>query len=94
MEYAVNRLIDSVWTIQYTHNPDGTVTIHGYDRDNAIGYEQEDTLCRARLIEGDGRIVQELIVLQEPGRGFDRDLKNQPHSRFKVANPKHVFNYS
>ena len=57
IKHATKRLIDSVWTLSYSESPEG-ITIHTYDRENDIGYEQENSLPRCRLIEDKQRMVK------------------------------------
>lgn len=89
MDYATNRLIDSVWTMAYEIK-DNHVIIHSYDRDNAIGYEQEKNLPQFSMIEGDKRIVTGVIISEEY-QAFRRDMDDG--IEYTVANPKFVFSY-
>lgn len=87
---AANRLIDSVWTVDFTDHGDGTATLHRYSRDIAEGYEQEHDLPKARLNEDDNRTVEEIVLAKTRGEdpfGFT------PVKVLKVRNPEHVFDY-
>lgn len=93
MQYAVRRLINSVWTVGFTLNGDGTVTIHSFDRKNPIGYEQERTLPKARLIEDSDRTVIGMKLADEVTNSL-KSIDELPHREFIVSNPQHVFSYS
>ncbi len=82
---ATHRLIDSVWTVQFTLNDNGTATIHSYNRQDPEGYERERQLPKGWLKEDDDRTVTAL-VLKESG---DAEGVEYP-----VTNPKHVFDYN
>lgn len=91
MQYATQRLIDSVWTVGYEIKDD-MVVIHSYDRDNPIGYEKERELPQALLMEDDDRTVTSIFINEE------YDHFRMDHSKggkeYVVANPKHVFSYN
>lgn len=92
VKYAVNRLINSVWTLSYTENPDNTITILTYDRENEIGYEREAELPRCRLSEADGRVVIAATITDVPCMSYD--WKETPKTEKAVSNSKHVFSYN
>jgi len=92
MQYATNRLIDSVWTVAYEMKDD-MVVIHSYDRKNPIGYEQERTLPQINLIEDENRIVRSIII-NENFDAFRMDHDEDGGQEFVVANQKNVFSYS
>lgn len=54
---ATERLIDSVWTLEYNILPNGKVEILKYSREDIEGYENEKNLPRLNLQEDDKRIV-------------------------------------
>lgn len=93
MKYATKRLINSVWTVAYTVGDDGRATIHGFGRSCDYGYESERALDRCNLAEGDGRVVQSLVV--HPYRPFDfwADSNAEDATTYEVTNPDHVFSY-
>jgi hypothetical protein len=74
---ATHRLIDSVWTIT-ADIQDGKAKLLDYNRDDPEGYLQERTLPKGKVIEGEGRVVEHLVIDGE---------------RYTVTNPKHVFDY-
>ena len=74
---ATHRLIDSVWTIT-ADIQDGKAKLLNYNRDDPEGYIHERTLPKGRVIEGEKRVVEHLLIDGE---------------RYEVTNPKHVFDY-
>lgn len=93
IHFATERLIDSVWTISYriVDEVKSEIEILSYDRENPIGYEQEKTLDRLNIIEGEGRIVTSIIV--EPYEPFKYWASNYGKI-YNVVNPKYIFSYS
>ena len=90
---ATQRLIDSVWTVEYQIVGEGKVKILSYTRENPEGYKRERELPRFSKTENaDGRIFTHLHV----GEG------NNPHgcwvdvskaTTYEVVNPQNVFSY-
>jgi len=83
---AVERILDSVWTIEY-ESVLGGVFIHSYNRNNQVGYEQEQDLPKGRLIENNGKHSSdcngERIVT---GLSIGGEI-------IDVVNPQYVFSY-
>ena len=88
--YATKRLIDSVWTLGFIKKGID-VEIVSYDRNNKLGYDNEKDLPQFEFIEGDDRIVTDVLIAEkyEP---FRRDMFDA--TRHKVVNPKYIFSYS
>jgi len=74
---AIERLINSVWTVTADISGD-TATIKAYSRDDEEGYRLEHSLPQGRLIEGEGRIVEGLVIDGET---------------YTVSNPQFIFSY-
>ena len=83
IKYATKRLLDSVWTLAYKE-VGADIEIVSYDRENSIGYAQENYLPTVRLVEGEGRVVQGAEILP---------VKSLKTRYFLVANPQFVFSY-
>ena len=77
---AVDRLIDSVWTVKFEFQPDG--------------YKLEKTLQKVRIIENEKRIVHAIKVYNPDMPSFERDQDNYLNGEYKVANPQFVFSYT
>lgn len=94
-EIAVERLINSVWSLVYKQIDEHTVEIISYDRENPIGIEKERELPLCHLIEDDNRIVTDIVIQdrKNAGGGASWPDATKPHQKFKVINPKHVFTY-
>ncbi|AXT74181.1 hypothetical protein [Vibrio sp. dhg] len=90
---AVDRLIDSVWTVKFQFQPDG-VKILSFSSDNPDGYKLEQTLPKVRIIENDKRIVHAIKVYNPDMPSFERDQDNYLIGEYKVANPQYVFSYT
>ena len=77
---AVNRIIDSVWTIEYELVPENpnAIKLLRYSRNDPEGYEREHELPKGRLVESPHRLV---VAAEIGGLGYD------------VENKKHVFDY-
>ena len=88
-EFAVQRMIDSVWTIEFKRVPGG-VEILRYSRDIDEGYEHEDTLSVGVINEDEERTVLSITFYPPKTR---RSERGQPKEVLKVLNPKHVFDY-
>jgi hypothetical protein len=94
MQYAVNRLIDSVWTLEFDI-VDDKIQIHSHNRENPVGYELEHELPNFLLHEDDSNNQRTVVGV---------DLFNVPHKYFigidtdsileyPVANPGNIFSY-
>lgn len=91
IHHATQRLIDSVWTVTYKKINETQVEILSYKRDNPIGYEQEKQLDRMNFVEGEGRIVQTLLI--EPYESSKYWAGNNNPTAYKVLNPRYIFSY-
>lgn len=89
---ATQRLIDSVWTLEYTIQDDGKIFIINYNRNDVEGYEQEKNLPRMSLKENEGRIVEGVYL--QPYESFKYWASKDLSAFYEVANPKHVFSYN
>ena len=85
VEFATNRIIDSVWTIAYKENRNYGATLLAYSRKMDMGYQFEDMLPAARLVELADRTVVGIDFIDLPSGKVLRSLE--------VTNPKHVFDY-
>ena len=88
--YATERLIDSVWTLEYELINDDQIKIISFNRDNPIGYEKEAELPRVRLVEDNERIV--LSAYFEPYGKF-KYLASPNGKKIEVVNPQYIFSY-
>jgi len=84
---AANRILNSVWTLEYECHDDDTITIINYGRDDDEGYQRERDLLRCRVYEDEGRIVREVEFAEYAPFRFDSQ------GIYKVRNPQHVFSY-
>ncbi len=75
---ATHRLINSVWTITVDIQL-GEAKMLSYCRSDLEGYELEGKLPKGKVIEGENRTVNAVIIDGE---------------RYTVTNPKHIFSYS
>jgi hypothetical protein len=88
VHYAVNRLINSVWTISFAVVEEGKIYLLEHSRDLEIGYEQEKSLPQFRLKEDDKRIVEgaKILIMKNSW-----DIESEDY--FDIVNKKHVFSY-
>lgn len=89
LEFATQRLIDSVWTVAFVR-VDGGVEVLAFSRNLVNGYKNEHELPRMNFVEDEERTVTELHL--EPYRDFVY-AATQPTERLKVVNPKNIFAY-
>ena len=83
-QFAVNRIIDSVWTIGFTLDVSGKAIIKCYERDISIGYVEERRLPKVKLIENSDRHIISIKLV---------DRKTENEQVLEVANPQHIFSY-
>ena len=84
---AVNRILDTVWTVEYKHDSPNTVDIIKYTPFDTEGYEKENELPKCRPVE-DGK--RHFIALEMLSGGFDtKVVKTYP-----VTNQKKIFSYT
>ncbi len=88
---ATNRLIDSVWTLEYEITDEGKLHILNYSREDPEGYERERELMQCALIETDQRVVIEVLMRDHEPFGWVT-LENATQ-RYEVENPKYIFSY-
>lgn len=89
---ATNRLISSVWTLEYEITEGGKMRILNYSRKDPEGYERESELLQCTLLETDDRIVVE--VLLRPFEPFGWVTVENATQRYEVENPQHIFAYT
>jgi hypothetical protein len=75
---AVQRLINSMWTLTYELVSETSIKVIDYTRDDDEGYEREWELPRLRVIEDDKRFI---ISAEIGGKTYT------------VTNPRFVFSY-
>lgn len=84
---ATERLIVSLWTLEYEVVENGKAKILNYSKTDQEGYDREEELPQFRLIETDECIVTHILL--------------KPFSRgewvttevYEVVNPQHVYSY-
>ena len=90
---ATNRLIDSVWTVEYNIISPTEVEILKFSRTDPEGYKKERELPQCSVVENEHRDFIGLLVRDT----FDSfkwvNEKNCDH-QYTVVNVKHVFDYS
>lgn len=89
IHYAVNRLINSVWTVSFVVVGEGKIYLLEHSRDLEIGYEKEKELPHFHLKEDDSRKVLgiQIMLMKSPW-----DIESEDY--FDIVNKKHVFSYS
>ena len=85
VKIATNRLINSVWTLEYRLH-DNKIEIVSHSRDNRAGAEFEGQVPKYTLIEDEKRTVTHVRLWMDSHR------KSQ-HLEFPVSNPAYVFSY-
>lgn len=101
---ATERLIDSVWTVEYeivsdedryARQPKSTkyARILNFNREDPEGYEKEKELPRCNLIEGDDRTVIALVISPYDSFKYRASMTESEAEFYLVVNPKHVFSY-
>ncbi|MCF2220985.1 hypothetical protein H9Q08_17000 [Chryseobacterium sp. PS-8] len=89
---ATQRLIDSVWTVEYKKVSEGKVKILNYSRNDPEGYEREKELPQCKLVEAEERIVTHLWL--KPYNAFDGWINEKNATEtYEVVNPKFIFSY-
>ncbi len=83
-QFAVNRIIDSVWTVGFTMDESGKAIIECYDRDITIGYADERKLPIVELVENSDRYITSLKLV---------DRNTGKEQLLEVANQQHIFTY-
>lgn len=90
VQFAVWRILDTVWTIGYIEDKPGYVRILINERDNPIGYASEDALLKGKLIETEDRIVTHLTLYP---LDYRFPLNHEPVKTLEVINKQYVFSY-
>ncbi|MGC4129264.1 MAG: hypothetical protein QM564_06825 [Bergeyella sp.] len=89
---ATERLINSVWTVEYEILSERKVKILGFLRTDPEGYEREKELPQCSLIETEGRIVTHLWL--KPYNAFDPWVNEKNvKEKYEVVNPQFIFSY-
>lgn len=91
VEFATQRLINSVWTVAF-RRVDGGVEVLAYSREIKLGYDRERVLPEGRFAEDDQRTVHELVVTTGGSR-YRPGSKPAKEERLRVVNPAFVFSY-
>ncbi len=89
---ATERLIDSVWTIEFLINEEGKAVIVKLCRDDKEGYEKEKEFMRGAVIEDHERTAVKLCLRPYENFGGWCNESNCTES-YEIANPKHIFEY-
>ena len=89
---ATERLIDSVWTVEFNVKSPTEVEIVKFSREDPEGYKREHELPQATVVEDENRTVTGLLIRNkfEP---FEWVNLNNCDYALNVVNPKHVFDY-
>lgn len=88
---ATQRLIDSVWTLEYNHLPNGKIEVIKYSREDEEGYKKEKSLPRLSNVEGDGRILTGVYL--EPYEPYKYWADKKTATLYEVENPAFIFSY-
>ena len=91
---ATERMINSVWTVEYEIVSEGKVRILAYNRDDKEGYEREKELPRCKIIEDRVRNVVGLRISPVQPFSYMSIEKDVDSEYFDVVNVQHVFSYS
>ncbi len=89
---ATQRRIDTVWTLEYLENDNGTISVIRYSREDPEGYEKEKELQRCSVVEGERR--KALSVMFTDYKNFTYHATNENKTSHKtIANQKNIFAY-
>lgn len=90
---ATERLIDSVWTVEYKVLNETEVEIIKFGRNDKDGYVNEHNLPQHKIIETDGRIAIKLVI-RNKYKQFDNFVNESNCDKcYNIVNPKHIFSY-
>jgi hypothetical protein len=90
---ATERMIDSVWTVEYEVVGENEAKILAFNREDPEGYEKERELPRCNLAEAGDRTVVGLTISPYESFRYGASM-TYPESKFyKVVNPKYIFSY-
>lgn len=89
---ATNRLINSVWTLEFKQISEAEIEIVKYSRDDQEGYDKERELPQCTLIESEGRIVTSVLI-RDKYQPFGWVNAENCDKQMIVTNPKHIFSY-
>ncbi|EGR0468600.1 hypothetical protein FG064_16510 [Vibrio cholerae] len=90
---AVERLIDSVWTVKFLFLKEG-IRIISYSRENPDGYKNEKQLPKANIIEGDKRVAIAIQLYRPEAMLLGSDRETHLYGEYPVLNPQFIFSYS
>lgn len=90
---ATERLIDSVWTVEYKVVNENEVEILKFSRDDADGYRNEKNYPQCTIFEDDKRYAIELLIRNKYDQFGSFVNKVNCDRCYKIINPKHIFNY-
>lgn len=90
---ATERLIDSVWTVEYEIVGENKVKILAFNRDDDEGYEKEVELDRCNLSEKEGRVVCGLTISPNEPFRYGASMTYPGSKFYEVVNPKYIFSY-
>lgn len=90
IEYAAHRRIDSVWTVQFHRNDNGTVEIISFSHKDPVGYEREHEIPEMKFVEDEKRIVLSLKLRKWIQFNWDN---HEWDEELTISNPAHVFSY-
>lgn len=88
---ATQRLIDSVWTLEYNVLNNGKIFVINYSREDEEGYKQEKSLPRINPKENTNRVLEGVYI--QPYEPFLYWAKKENSVYYEVENPKHIFSY-
>lgn len=90
---ATQRLIDSVWTVEYKVLNETEVEIIKFGRNDKDGYVNERNLSQHKIIETDDRIAIKLAI-RDKYKQFDNFVNESNCDRcYNIVNQKRIFNY-
>jgi hypothetical protein len=91
---ATERMINSVWTVEYEIVSEGKVKILAYNRDDEEGYKREKELPRCKVIEDRVRNVKGLRISPVQPFSYMSIEQDDNSEYFEVVNVQHIFSYS
>lgn len=89
---ATKRLLDSVWTVEYTHASPNDIVISKIGGNDQEGYDKESILPQCEIIETPDRTVVGLLFRKEY-KPFEWVNFENCDKLYTVVNPKHIFAY-
>jgi hypothetical protein len=89
---ATHRLIDSVWTVDFSIISPTEIIVNRFSRDDQEGYDRERELPQCTVKEDEHRRFVGLFV-RDKYEPFDWCSALNCDHEYTVVNPKHVFDY-